>query len=80
MADSENVGAMSFEDAQAELEKIVAQLERGDVALADSVRIYRRGAALRAHAEQLLSAAQLQVEQVVVGADGVRVEPARLGA
>src|SRR5690242_21327862 len=38
---------LSFEDALAELEKIVAQLERGDVALADSIRIYKRGAALR---------------------------------
>ena len=42
---------LSFEDSLAELEKIVAHLERGDVPLADSIRIYKRGAALKARCE-----------------------------
>jgi len=70
---------MSFEEALAELEKIVAQLERGDVPLADSIRIYKRGAALRARCEGQLKDAQLEVDQIVMGPDGPRTEPARLG-
>lgn len=70
---------LSFEEALAELEKIVAQLERGDVALADSIRIYKRGAALRARCESQLKDAQLEIDQIVMGPDGPRTEPARLG-
>ncbi|MGE3142927.1 MAG: exodeoxyribonuclease VII small subunit [Hyphomonadaceae bacterium] len=74
-----DIAALSFEAALAELEKIVAQLERGDVALAVSLRIYKRGAALRAHCESHLKDAQLEIDQVVLGPDGPRLEPARLG-
>lgn len=70
---------LSFEDSLAELEKIVAQLERGDVPLADSIRIYKRGAALRARCESQLKDAQLEIDQIVMGPDGPRTEPARLG-
>ena len=44
---SDDVKAMSFEAAIAELEKVVGQLERGDVALDESIALYERGAALR---------------------------------
>jgi exodeoxyribonuclease VII small subunit len=70
---------LSFEDSLTELEKIVAQLERGDVALADSIRIYKRGAALKARCEGQLKDAQLEVDQIVMGPDGPRAEPARIG-
>ena len=69
---------LSFEDSLAELEKIVAQLERGDVALADSIRIYKRGAALKARCEGQLKDAQLEVDQIVMGPDGPRAEPAKI--
>lgn len=71
--------AMSFEQALAELEKIVAQMERGDVALEDSIALYQRGAALKAHCETKLKDAQLKVEQIVLGPDGVKTEPAKIG-
>lgn len=70
---------MSFEQALAELEKIVAQMERGDVPLEDSIALYQRGAALKAHCEMKLKDAQLKVEQIVLGPDGPRAEPAKLG-
>jgi exodeoxyribonuclease VII small subunit len=73
-----DLSALSFEQALAELEKIVAQLERGDVALEDSIRAYERGAALKAHCEAKLKDAQLKVEQIVLGPDGPRAEPAKL--
>lgn len=82
MADSLNndldVNALTFEQALAELERIVAQLERGDVALEDSIRMYERGAFLKAHCESKLRDAQLKVEQIVLGPDGPRLEPAKL--
>jgi exodeoxyribonuclease VII small subunit len=65
-----DVAKMTFEAALAELESIVQKLERGDVALEDSIRIYERGAALKAHCEGRLKAAQMRVEQIVIGGDG----------
>jgi len=78
MSNAPDIAALSFEQALAELEKIVAQLERGDVALEDSIRLYERGAALKAHCEAKLADAQLKVEQIVLGPDGPRLEPAKL--
>ena len=70
---------LSFEESLAELEKIVSQLERGDVPLADSIRIYKRGAALKARCESQLKDAQLEVDQIVMGPEGPRTEPAKIG-
>lgn len=72
-----DIAAMSFEAALAELEKIVAQLESGQAPLEQSIELYERGAALKAHCEQRLEAARLRVEKIVVGAGGSpSVEPA----
>lgn len=73
-----DVAQLSFEQALAELEKIVSQLERGDVALEDSIRMYERGAALKAHCEAKLKEAQLKVEAIVMGPDGPELAPAKL--
>lgn len=61
---------MSFEDALKELEGIVTKLERGDAPLEDSISIYERGAALKAHCEGKLKSAQLKVEKIVLDASG----------
>jgi exodeoxyribonuclease VII small subunit len=65
-----DIADLSFEDALAALERIVDRLEAGDVPLEDSIRIYERGAALKAHCEQKLKAAELKVEKIVLGPDG----------
>lgn len=67
-----DIATMSFEDALRELEQIVQKLEAGDVPLDDSIRIYERGAALKAHCEARLREAELKVEKIVLGADGPR--------
>ena len=68
---------MSFEEALAELETIVRQLEQGDVELEKSIAIYERGAELKKHCESRLKAAELKVEQIVQGSDGApQTEPA----
>lgn len=69
MSDAD-LSKMSFEDALAELEKIVGQLERGDAPLEDSIALYERGAKLRAHCEAKLKAAQLKVDKIVLGENG----------
>jgi len=55
---------MSFEEALAELEEIVTQLESGDIALEESITIYTRGNQLRAHCEAKLKNAQAQIEKI----------------
>ncbi|MDO9415731.1 exodeoxyribonuclease VII small subunit [Pararhizobium sp.] len=59
-----DVSALSFEQAVEELEKIVAALERGDVALDKSIEIYERGEALKKHCETLLGAAENRIEKI----------------
>lgn len=71
------IESLSFEAALKELEAIVAELDRGDVELEQSIARYERGEALRAHCEAKLKAAELKVEQIVQGKDGsVSTEPA----
>ncbi len=53
---------LSFEEAMAALEQVVTQLERGDVALEDSIKLYERGAALKAHCAEKLKSAEEKVE------------------
>lgn len=65
-----DIKEMTFERALKELESIVGRLERGDVELEESIAIYERGEALRAHCDQLLRQAEAKVEKLTVGPDG----------
>ena len=74
------VDQLSFESALKELEEIVARLEQGEVDLEDSIALYERGQALKAHCEKKLKAAEGRLEKVVLGAKGPEgVKPADLG-
>ena len=70
MSQAPDIQALTFEQALAELEQIVARLESGQAPLEDSIRMYERGAALKTHCEERLKAAQLRVEKIVQGAAG----------
>ena len=72
MADNINadVKRLPFEKALAELESIVQKLERGDVALEESVTIYERGEALKGRCEELLRQAEARVEKITLDASG----------
>ena len=61
---------LSFEDALAELEKIVKTLEQGIAPLDESIELYQRGDRLKRHCETRLKAAQARIEQIAFGADG----------
>jgi exodeoxyribonuclease VII small subunit len=71
MAETPDISTLSFEQALAQLEKIVAELESGQAPLEQAIEMYERGAALKAHCEKRLEAARLRVEKIVVGAQGV---------
>ncbi len=80
MADAADIDGLSFEQALAELERIVGQLESGQAPLEQSIELYERGAKLKAHCEKRLEAARLRVEKIVVGAGGAAgAEPAEFG-
>jgi exodeoxyribonuclease VII small subunit len=70
MTEPADIAALSFEQALAELEKIVGELESGQAPLERSIEVYERGAALKAHCETRLEAARLRVEKIVVGPGG----------
>lgn len=65
-----DVTGLTFERAVEELETIVARLERGDVALEESIAIYARGEALKKHCEALLNAAEARVEKIRLDREG----------
>jgi exodeoxyribonuclease VII small subunit len=75
--DNADIRTMSFEQALDALEKIVDDLERGDVPLDQSIRIYERGEALKKHCDMLLKAAEDKVEKIRLSREGkpVGVEP-----
>ncbi|MBN8186990.1 MAG: exodeoxyribonuclease VII small subunit [Salipiger thiooxidans] len=69
------VEEMSFEQAMAELEQVVGQLERGEVPLDQSIALYERGAKLKARCEKKLKDAEEKVAAITLDANG---EPAGL--
>ena len=64
------VDEMSFEEAMAELEQVLGQLERGDVALDDSIKLYERGALLKKRCETKLKEAEEKVAAITLDGDG----------
>jgi exodeoxyribonuclease VII small subunit len=69
-AKGQDIAKLSFEDALKELEDIVRKLEEGSVGLEDSIALYERGAALKAHCEARLKTAQEKIEKIVVDETG----------
>jgi exodeoxyribonuclease VII small subunit len=61
---------MSFEAAMAELEKVLGQLESGNVELDASISLYERGAALKARCEKKLKEAEEKVAAITLDGDG----------
>ncbi len=56
--------ALNFEQALAELETVVKQLQRPEIPLDHAVALYRRGTELAQKSEELLGAAELQVQKL----------------
>ncbi len=64
----------SFEASMARLEQIVRAMERGDVPLEDSLKLFQEGTDLVNNCSKLLDEAQLQVKKISVASDGSPVE------
>jgi len=58
------VAEMNFEEAMAALEAVVSALEKGEVPLEQSIALYDRGAALKAHCAGKLAQAEEKVELI----------------
>ena len=65
-----DISALPFEKALSELETIVGRLEKGDVALEESIALYARGDALRAQCETLLKSAEAKIEKIALDSQG----------
>ena len=65
----------SYEALMERLQEVVERLETGQLPLAEALALYEEGVALAARCQQVLDAAELRVQQLVVDADGVSTEP-----
>ena len=64
----------TFEESMTRLEQIVRAMERGDVALEESLKLFQEGTELVRSCQKLLDEAQLQVKMIMTAADGSPVE------
>jgi len=64
------IETLSFDDALAQLQRTVAELEAGGQPLEEAIALYERGVALQARCEKLLADAELRVQQLVARAGG----------
>lgn len=69
-----NLKNQSFEQNMARLEQIVRAMERGDVALEESLKLFQEGTELVRNCNKLLDDAQLQVKKILTAPDGSPVE------
>ncbi len=71
---NENFSKLSFEDATKRLEKIINDLESGNVELENAIELYTEGIKLQEHCENKLNNAKLKVEKIVKNTEGVFTE------
>ena len=60
----------TFESSMSRLEQIVRAMERGDVALEESLKLFQEGTELVQRCSKQLDDAQLQIQKVTAGIDG----------
>jgi exodeoxyribonuclease VII small subunit len=65
-----DVASLAFDDALAELQRTVGELEQGGLPLERSIALYERGVALHERCAALLAAAELRVERLLERASG----------
>lgn len=71
-----NQNNKTFEENMARLEQIVRAMERGDVALEESLKLFQEGTELVRNCGKLLDEAELQVKKIMTDANGNPVEEA----
>ena len=69
-----NQNNKTFEENMQRLEQIVRAMERGDVPLEESLKLFHEGTELVACCGKILDEAELEVKKIVTDADGRPVE------
>ena len=64
----------TFEENMQRLEQIVRAMERGEVALEESLKLFQEGTELVRNCSKILDDAQLQVKKIATAPDGTPVE------
>ena len=64
----------TFEENMQRLEQIVRAMERGDVALEESLKLFQEGTELVRGCGKLLDEAEMQVKKILTAPDGSPVE------
>lgn len=67
---------VTFEQSMQRLEQIVRAMERGDVPLEESLKLFQEGTELVRSCGKLLDEAQLQIKKIMTAPDGSPVEEA----
>ena len=71
-----NQNNKTFEENMGRLEQIVRAMERGDVSLEESLKLFQEGTELVKNSGKLLDEAELQVRKIMTDANGNPVEEA----
>lgn len=71
-----NKSNATFEQSMQRLEQIVRAMERGDVPLEESLKLFQEGTELVRSCGKLLDEAQLQIKKIMTAPDGSPVEEA----
>ncbi len=75
----ESINKMNFEEALAELERIVAKLESGKESLESAINDYEYGNALREYCDKRLNEAKLKIDKIIMKEDSsITIEPAEI--
>ena len=69
-----DVAGLSYEQAVAELDKLISSLEEGNVPLADAVALYERGVRLSQRCTELLEKTDAQISELMVSGNGATTE------
>ena len=69
-----NKNNATFEENMLRLEQIVRAMERGDVPLEESLKLFREGTALVEVCGKLLDEAELEVKKIAPASDGTPIE------
>lgn len=73
---NKTISNLTFEEALAELEKIVMKLEGGKESLENAINDYEYGNALREYCEKKLSEAKIKIDKIIKKEDGsIAIEP-----
>ena len=76
----DDIKAMSFEQAMAELEAITRKTESGQGTLDEAIAAYERGTLLRRHCAAKLDEAEAKIERVTRNDDGtLSTQPTEIG-